>query len=44
MQVGNIRSRPQRVAQRNLPAVKEMAKSHGVTYLEYAKNYLSRRD
>jgi hypothetical protein len=44
MQVGNIRSRAQVVAQHNLPAVKEIAKPHGETYLEYAKNYLSRRD
>jgi len=44
MQLGNVRSKAQQDAPRNLAAVKEMAKTSGETYLEYAKNYLSRRD
>src|SRR5664280_114839 len=44
MQLGNVRSKAQQDALRNLAAVKEMAKTRGETYLEYAKSYLSRRD
>jgi len=44
MQVGIVRSRDQQDAQRNVIAVKKMAKKRGETYLECAKNYFSRRD
>jgi hypothetical protein len=44
MQFRNVRSRAQQEAQRSLAAVKEMAKTRGETYLEYAKRYLVRRD
>ena len=44
MQVGIVRSRDQQDAQRNIIAVKEMAETRGETCLEYAKNYLSRRN
>lgn len=44
MQIKNVRSTAQQNAKRDIAAVKEMAKTRGETYLEYAKNYLSRRD
>ena len=44
MQVGIVRSRDQQDTQRNIIAVKEMAETRGETCLEYAKNYLSRRN
>jgi hypothetical protein len=44
MQLGNVCSATQQNAQWSLSAVKEMAETRGETCLEYAKNYLSRRN
>jgi hypothetical protein len=44
MQIKTVCSTAQQNAKRDLAAVKEMAKTRGETYLEYAKNYLIRRD
>ena len=37
MQIKNVRSAAQQNAKRDLAAVKEMAKTRGETYLEYAR-------
>jgi len=44
MQLGNVCSATQQNAQWSLSAVKEMAKTRGEAYLEYAKKYFSRGD
>ena len=44
MQLGNVCSATQQNAQWSLSAVQELAETRGETCLEYAKNYLSRRN
>jgi hypothetical protein len=44
MQIRNVRSTAQQNAKRDIAAVKEMAKTRGEAYLEYAKKYFSRGD